>query len=145
MNAVDVKNYVKSRVLELLHKETLDTYRVRNNNVFTSLIETRDIIQRCSEMKVKTFETVKALASEAIELLKADTCLRFGTYSRELLVQEIEEFLKKNADKLPTKMPDVDRIQFCLRRCIEENKESYLSNLLVALDQMLQDCSNWHL
>ena len=143
MNAVDVKSYVKSRVLELLHKETLDTYRVRNNNVFTSLIETRDIIQRCSEMKVKTFETVKALASETIELLKADTCLRFGTYSRELLVQEIEEFLKKNADKLPTKMPDVDRIQFCLRRCIEENKESYLSNLLVALDQMLQDCTNW--
>ena len=90
MNTVDVQNYVKSRVLELLHKETLDTYRVRNNNVFTSLIETRDIIQRCSEMKVKTFETVKALASETIELLKADTCLRFRSYTRELLVQEIE-------------------------------------------------------
>ena len=143
MNTVDVENYVKSRVLELLHKETLDTYRVRNNNVFTSLIETMDIIQRCSEMKVKTFETVKALATETIELLKADTCLRFRTYTRELLAQEIEEFIKKNADKLPTKIPDVERIQFCLRRCIDENKESYLSDLLAALNQMLLDCSSW--
>lgn len=143
MNTDDVKNYVKSRILELLHKETLDTYRVRNNNVFTSLIETRDIIQRCSEMKVKTFETVKALASETIELLKADTCLRFRTFTRDLLVLEIEEFLRKNADKIPTKMPEVDRIQFCLKKCIEENKESYLSDLLVALDQMFQDCTKW--
>lgn len=144
MNAVDVKDYVTSRVIELLHKETLDTYRVRNNNVFTSLIETQEIIQRCSEMKVKTFETVKALVNETIELLKADNCLSFRTYSRELLVQEIKDFLEKNADKLPTKMPEVNRIQFCLRKCIEENKESYLSNLLAALDKMLQECSCWN-
>ncbi len=143
MNIVEVQTYVKNRVLELLHKETLDTYRVRNNNVFTSLIETRNIIQRCSEMKVKSFETVKALAGETIELLKADTCLRFKTYTRELLRLEIDEFLKKNADKLPTKTPDVDRILFCLNKCIEENKESYLPSLLDALDSMVLDCPNW--
>lgn len=143
MNTVDVQIYVKNRVLELLHKETLYTYRVRNNNVYTSLIETRNIIQRCSEMKVKTFETVKVLAGETIELLKADTCLQFKLYTRELLGQEIDEFLKKNADKLPTKIPDVDRILFCLNKCIEENKESYLSSLLATLDSMILDSHNW--
>lgn len=143
MNLDDVNSYVKSRVLELLHKETLDTYRVRNNNVFTSLIETRQIIQRCSEMKVKSFETVKALVGETIDLLKVDTCLQFKSYTRSLLVQELEEFIKKNTDKLPVKIPDVDRIQFCLNRCIEENKDSYLSGLLAALDNLFQDCPNW--
>lgn len=102
MNTVDVQTYVKNRVLELLHKETLDTYRVRNNNVYTSLIETRNIIQRCSEMKVKTFETVKVLAGETIELLKADTCLQFKSYTRELLGQEIDEFLKKKTSHKDT-------------------------------------------
>lgn len=143
MNTIDVQNYVVSRILELLHKETLDTYRVRNNNVFTSLIETRDIVQRCSEMKVKTFETVKALAGETIDLLKTDTCLQFKSYTRDLLIQEIDEFLKKNSDKLPTKIPDVERVLFCLNKCIEENKQSFLMRVLEAMDNMLLDSPNW--
>ena len=143
MNTVDVQNYVMERVLELLHKETLDTYRVRNNNVFTSLVETRAIIQRYSEMKVKTFETVKALANETVELLKVDTCLVFQTYTRDLLAQEINEFLKSNVDKQASKMPDVGRILFCLDKCIEENRQTYLTILLSSINQAIQDCSGW--
>lgn len=143
MNVVEVQKYIIDRVLELLHKETLDTYRVRNNNVFTSLIETRDIICRCSEMKVKTFETVKYLALETIELLKADTCIQFQLYSKELLVSEIEEFIKKSGDKLPTKFPDVERILFCLNKCIDQNAELYLPKLLGELDSLLGQASVW--
>lgn len=138
-----MQNYVKGRMLELFHKETLDTYRVRNNNVFTSLIETREIIQRCREMKVKTFETVKALAEETIDLLQEDICLRFQLYSRELLIEEIKFFLNNNSNKLPTKIPDVDRVLFCLDKCIEENKGCYLVNLISSMDSMLWECSGW--
>lgn len=144
MKNADVQNYVMSRMLELLHKETLDTYRVRNNNVFTSLIETRDIIQRYSEMKVKNFETVKTLAEETIELLKSDSFLQFKSFSRDLLVQEIDEFIKKNSDKVPVKIPNVVRILFCLNKSIEENTGPYLSNLLAALDDMFLDCPHWN-
>lgn len=143
MDVVEIKKFVEERILELLHKETLDTYRVRNNNAFTSLIETRDIIQRCSEMKVKTFETVKYLANETVDSLRADTCLTYSGFDKGLLISEIEEFLKKNADKLPAKVPIVGRVLFCIDKCIEENKDVYLSRLLSMLDSMLTDCSSW--
>lgn len=137
MNVESVHKYVIDRILELLNKATLDSYRVRNHNVFTSLRETRDIIKRSGEMKVKTFETVKMLSQETIDLLRKDNCLQFKSYSRVLLVSEIEEFLRSNADKLPNKLPDVQRVLFCLEKCIEENKESYLSALYSGLDALL--------
>lgn len=140
----EIQKYVIDRTIELLHKETLDSYRVRHNNVFTSLNETLDIVKRCSEMKVKTFETVKCLANETIDMLNKDTCLRFEHFNKELLILEISDFLKYNADKLPTKIPDVERLSFCLNKCIDENKGLYLRNLLLTLESMLDDSLNWN-
>jgi len=138
-----VQKYVVSRVVELLHKETLDSYRVRNNNVFTSLKETRDIIARYGEMKVKKFETVNYLASETLDLLQVDTCLRFPTYSRNLLMQEIKDFLKNGNKDIHVVQSQMDRVLFCLDKCIEENKDSYLLELLSKMDSLLADCLNW--
>lgn len=142
MDINSVQSFIMDRVLEALNKATLDSYRVRINNTYTSLRETRDIIQRSGEMKVKTFETVKLLASETIDLLRTDTCLQFESYSRELLISEIEDFLRQNADKLPNKIPSVDRVLFCLNKCIDENQSQYLACLFKRLDVLLAECSD---
>ncbi len=142
MDAVKVHDYVMERILELLNKATLDSYRVRINNVYTSILETRDIIKRSGEMKVKTFETVRLLVSETIDLLKEDQLLKFQTYSRDLLIGELEDFIKQNTDKFPNKLPNVDRILFCMNKCIEENENQYLSALFDALENMLIECEH---
>ena len=51
--------YFQDRMLEILHKETIDTYRQRNHNAFTSLIEFKGVVERWEEMKVKTIDTVR--------------------------------------------------------------------------------------
>ena len=142
MEATKVHDYVMERILELLNKATLDSYRVRINNVYTSIIEARDIIKRSGEMKVKTFETVRLLVSETIDLLKADQLLQFRTYSKDLLIVELEDFIRQSADKFPNKLPYVDRILFCLNKCIEENKNQYLSALFAVLDSSLSECEH---
>lgn len=142
MDAAKVHGYVMERILELLNKATLDSYRVRINNVYTSIIEARDIIKRSGEMKVKTFETVRLLVSETIDLLKEDQLLQFQTYSKDLLIGELEDFIKQNADKFPNRLPNVDRILFCLNKCIEENKKQYLSALFAVLDSSLSECEH---
>lgn len=140
MDAAKVHGYVMERILELLNKATLDSYRVRINNVYTSIIEARDIIKRSGEMKVKTFETVRLLVSETIDLLKEDQLLQFQTYSKNLLIGELEDFIRQSADKFPNKLPYVDRILFCLNKCVEENKNQYLSALFAVLDSLLSEC-----
>ena len=128
MDTKRLQNYLIDRVLEILHKETLDSYRVRNHNAFTSLVETRDTIVRWNQMKVKTFETVRLLGEECVSLLSKDDTLSFDSYDKENFIQELVDFLKSNA-KSPTPIAN-GRILFCLNKCIEENKNSYLENLL---------------
>ena len=128
MDTKRLHNYLIDRVLEILHKETLDSYRVRNHNAFTSLLEVRGTIVRWNQMKVKTFETVRLLGEECVSLLSKDDALSFDFYDKENFIQELVDFLKSNA-KSPTPIAN-GRILFCLNKCIEENKNSYLENLL---------------
>lgn len=51
MNTKQLKQYFIERSLEILHKETIDTYRQRNHNAYTSLIELKDTVSRWEEKK----------------------------------------------------------------------------------------------
>ena len=59
MDLSAIQHYIIDRSLEILNKETLDSYRLRNHNAYTSLIEFRDIVARWNEYKVKNFDTVR--------------------------------------------------------------------------------------
>lgn len=131
----EVQVFVRDRILELLNKATLDSYRVRINNVYTSLLETRHIIKRYGEMKVKTFETVSFLVQETIDLLKVDDCLQFTSYDKDLFINELVPFSNQNPGKCPNL--NIGRILFCLEKCIEENHTQYLTKLYAKLDTLL--------
>lgn len=131
MDIKRLQNYIVDRVLEILHKETLDSYRIRNHNVFTSLVETRETILRWNQMKVKNFETVKLLGSECLSMLKKDDILLYDSYERDSFQVEFSEYLRRN-DKAPDQIAN-NRILYCLNKCIEENKDKYLDRLSNAI------------
>lgn len=128
MNTLQLKQYFIDRTLEILHKETIDTYRQKNHNAYTSLIELKDTVSRWEEKKVKNMDTIRILGEECIDLLKADDCLVFKDLSKELLIIEIN-LLLKSTDKYPNNKIN-RRVLFCLNQCIEKNKQIYLRNLI---------------
>lgn len=129
--------YFQDRMLEILHKETIDTYRQRNHNAYTSLIEFKGVVERWGEMKVKTIDTVRFLGEECVDLLVSDDCLMFDSFSKDLLISEIN-LLIKTSDKHPNAKVN-NRVLFCLNQCIDKNRQSYLKNLIKKLKSILFD------
>ena len=135
MNSGELKNFFEDRLIEILHKETIDTYRQRCHNAYTSLVELKDIVERWKELKVKTLDTVRILGEECLDLLNEDDCLVFGDLAKPLLVQEIR-ILLKSTEKHPNNKIN-NRLLFCLNQCIDRNKHSYLNNLTNRLKNIL--------
>lgn len=135
MNSGELKSFFQDRIIEILHKETIDTYRQRCHNAYTSLVELKDIVERWKELKVKTLDTVRILGEECLDLLNADDCLVFGDLAKPLLVQEIK-ILLKSTEKHPNNKIN-NRLLFCLNQCIDRNKQSYLNNLTIKLKDIL--------
>lgn len=135
MNNEDLKRFFEDRLIEILHKETVDSYRQRCHNAYTSLIELRDVVERWKEFKVKTFDTVRILGEECVDLLKTDDCLVFDVFSKDLLLQEIGVLLK-STEKHPNNKID-SRVLFCLNQCIDRNRNCYLKNLILNLKAII--------
>ena len=130
-------HYFQDRMLEILHKETIDTYRQRNHNAFTSLMEFKGVVERWGEMKVKTIDTVRFLGEECVDLLVSDDCLMFDSFSKDLLISEINVLIK-TSDKHPNAKVN-NRVLFCLNQCINNNRQGYLKNLIKNLKSLLFD------
>lgn len=137
MNNRHLKQYFLERTLEILHKETIDTYRQRHHNAYTSLVELRDTVKRWEEKKVKTLDTIRILGEECVDLLNADECLVFEDLSKELLILEIN-LLLKSTDKYPNNKIN-RRVLFCLNQCIEKNKQIYLRGLISKVNAIIFD------
>ena len=137
MNNRHLKQYFLERTLEILHKETIDTYRQRHHNAYTSLVELRDTVKRWEEKKVKTLDTIRILGEECVDLLNADDCLVYEDLSKELLILEIK-LLLKSTDKYPNNTIN-RRVLFCLNQCIEKNKQIYLTHLLNNVNAIILD------
>ena len=135
MKKDDLLQYFQDRLLEILHKETIDTYRLRNHNAYTSLIEFKGVVERWGEMKVKTIDTVRFLGEECEDLLVSDDCLTFDSFSKDLLISEINVLIK-TSDKHPNAKIN-NRVLFCLNQCIDKNRQSYLKNLINKLKSIL--------
>ncbi|MGL5787526.1 MAG: hypothetical protein ACRCX4_12010 [Bacteroidales bacterium] len=133
MNKQDVQKFFKERLIELLHKDSLDSYRVRTHNAFSLLKELYTLIPGWQRKQIKQFATVTICIDEIISSLKKDSCLDFSYYDKELFIEQLTNY-KKTGEKEPN---IGNKILFHLNRCIDNNKQHYFDNLFKAIEELL--------
>lgn len=78
MKHTELQSYFKERVIELFHKNTLDSYRVRSHNAFSLLKELKELIIGWKRNRIKQFETVQLCIQETKDSISQDECLDFS-------------------------------------------------------------------
>lgn len=121
-----MRDFFKNRLLELLHKDTLDSYRVKVNNTNSLLHELYHLLSDWKVGKIKRFETIQYTSLELLDQLKNDKCISYGEYEKELVIEEFGKLNSKDEKSI-----SLDYIQYLSFRLIDINKDAYLENLFL--------------
>ncbi|WP_418322899.1 hypothetical protein [Segatella hominis] len=135
MKKEDFQEFFKQRMAEIMHKDTLDSYRVRANNAHTILKELGYVMEGWIAGNIKRFETVELCINETISLVEKDNCLVFTNYSKELFLNDLDEYNKKskNNNDVPL-FEDTNKIIYLVNECLTENEGVFLSNLIEKIE-----------
>lgn len=133
MKYIDLQSFFMERFIELLHKDTLDSYRVRTHNVYTLLEELQELLIGWGNNQIKQFETIKFCIEELKEAIKDDTCLEYSYCSKAIFIQELEACLNSGEKDLNR----AKRVTMLLHKIITYNKEAYLQNLFKSIESIL--------
>lgn len=135
MKKEDFQEFFKQRMAEIMHKDTLDSYRVRANNAHTILKELGYVMEGWIAGNIKRFETVELCINETISLVEKDNCLVFTNYSKELFLNDLDEYNKKskNNNDVPL-FEDTNKIIYLVNECLAANEGGFLSNLIKKIE-----------
>lgn len=133
MQYTDLQSFFVERFIELLHKNTLDSYRVRTHNAYTLLKELQELLIDWGNNQIKQFETIKLCLEETKEAISKDTCLSYPYYSKTIFIQELDTCIK-NGDKDISKSK---RLIMLLHNCVNYNKDKYLQKLFESIESIL--------
>lgn len=123
---------------EMMHKDTLDSYRVRANNALSILLELSNVLEGWLNGNVKHFVTVDYCIQETLDLLKFDESLTFQNYSIDLLIKLLknyEDASKKKGNLLI--IDDTFSLKYTLDSIIKANKTNYFANLLENIKKLM--------
>jgi len=134
MTQIDLKYFFVERFRELLNRNSIDSYRVRCNNVFTLMKELRSVIDNWLRGYVKQFETVCLCIEETLDAIKNDEILDYSFYDKQLLIEDLTALSKAN-EKSRGELGE--QSIYLLDKCITANQDSYLDKLYIAIDKIL--------
>lgn len=146
MKKSDFIVFFSERFKELLHRGTLDSYRVRNHYSLSLLYELDNLIDGWINNRIKLFETIKLCVEELIETLNKDICIDFSFYSKELFVDELNKYIDKNQSKdhrdksiieSSSMVNDSNKIRFLIKKCINTNETKYTKELFTIIDDII--------
>lgn len=138
MNATDFQSFFKSRMVELLDRNTLDSYRVRVNNAHTIVQELSTVIKAWIDGSIKRFETVQLVIDECCDLLSKDDCMSYDFYDKNLFLETLKDYSTLSNSKKDTPLVDESkRILFLLEEFLQRNKSSYLPALIGRLQDKM--------
>lgn len=138
LDSKDLRQFFKLRLKEAYHKDTLDSYRVRNHNALTLLDELQRVIQGRLNNRVKRNETVVYCIEETIDILKTDECIDFSFFDKEQFITDLGEYkneLRKEGESF--NIESSRSILFYIRKCYNLNKTIYLKNILDKIENCL--------
>jgi hypothetical protein len=128
-----MKNFFRDRLLELLHKDTLDSYRVKVNNSNSLLYELHQLLNDWEAGKIKQFETVQISCEELLDSLKSDECFSYGDYDKQIIFDELETIKKSGKDL------NLGYIRHILFHLIQLNSDEYLKILFSRVEMTLKE------
>ena len=134
MRQKDLKYFFVERFQELLNRNSIDSYRVRCNNVFILMKELRNVIDNWLRGYVKQFDTVCLCIEETLEAVKNDDILDYAFYNKELLMDDLAALSKAN-EKIRGELGN--QSIYLLDKCIQANADTYLDKLYQAIDTIL--------
>lgn len=126
-----------------MHKDTLDSYRVRANNAHTILKELSYVMEGWIAGNIKRFETVELCVDETISLIEKDNCLVFSNYTKDLFIKDLKGYVRESKDKLL--IENTNKIIYLVNECLITNEGVFLSRLIekieeqVTIDEEIED------
>lgn len=138
MKKEDFQEFFKQRMAEIMHKDTLDSYRVRANNAHTILKELSYVMEGWIAGNIKRFETVALCVDEAISLVEKDNCLVFPNYTKELFVEDLKGYVGESRNKkdLPL-IENTNKMIYLVNECLTANEEVFLSQLIEKIEEQV--------
>lgn len=86
------QRFFAEKLLELVHRKTLDSYRVRLHNPKSILSELAKVLSDFKRNKIKSFEiTVAPVILEAIKIINQERGLCFDVISKPFLIKALNE------------------------------------------------------
>lgn len=137
MKKEDFQEFFKLRMTEILHKDTLDSYRVKANNVMSLLIEFRGVLENWTLGNIKNYQTVSYCLEECTDLIKKDTCLDFSFYDKDLFIEDFSIYDKEQRADKNILVSATMKLKTYVEMCISINKTIYLKRLLEEIRKQL--------
>lgn len=138
MKKEDFQEFFKQRMAEIMHKDTLDSYRVRANNAHTILKELSYVMEGWIAGNIKRFETVELCIDETISLIEKDNSLVFSNYTKELFIKDLKGYVKVSKDKkdLPL-IENTNKLIYLVNECLIINDGVFLSRLIEKIEEQV--------
>lgn len=138
MDKEDLQKYFKYRMSEILHKDTLDSFRVRTNNSMTILNELKSVLENWINGNIKRYLTVEYCVDECLSLIQNDDCLDYSFYDKLLFEKEIKDFkAKQKAKQNEICYIESKRLLYFISLCIASNNNLYLNKLVDSIEAQL--------
>lgn len=130
-----VQKFLLERLIELLDKESMDSYRVKLSNPHIIVHELYAVLNDWIKNKVKSHSTFNACKDELMFFLRNDDTLSYTTFSKNVFDGLLEKIKINKDDDRDNKDNSVllNKLQYALYSLINENK-NYLNNLLAQID-----------
>lgn len=133
MNNADYQEYFKRRMVELMNRYTLDSYRVRTNNTMSILSELINVLSAWIKGDVKRFETVAYCIEECQNLINDDVVIRYHYVSKKLFLDVLSSYLDSCKNKDIPNVQETQKLIYWVEDLYDNNKDEYLSGLLNAI------------
>ena len=124
-------------MVEALHRDSLDSFRVRVNNAISIAFELSHILEGWLEGSIKRFETVEHCIKEAEALVKADECLVFPFSDKDILIQELNDYIGKSNKKNEACIAETKQLLFLINTLYSFNSPIYLEKCIAKIEQLL--------
>lgn len=138
MTKQDIQEFFKLRMVEALHRDSLDSFRVRVNNAMSIAFELSHTLEGWLEGTVKRFETVEHCITEAKDLVEADECIVFPFSDKDILIQELNDYIgKSNTIKKEACIAETKQLIFLINTLYSFNSPIYLGKCVEKIEQLL--------
>ncbi len=132
MNLSEKQQFFVNRIIEIFHKDSVDSYRVKYHNAYTLLLECQEVLNYWQNGNVNIFDTIELCLDETYKSLQKDTFISYNCCSKRIFLNEILEYKKSKGSRENSR-----HFEFFLDEVVSENKDLYFNKIIEKLKDTL--------